>query len=142
MGIFGIHMPTIYGEGRHAFLRLQEEILKQLPDPTLFVWGSRVFPDWSTVYLSSTMSTSPQPDGSLFASEPDAFKPDGENMKLTAVSHSKLAGHLEIGNLPLPRYAITGYGTRARLPTLPVGALPHREDRLLLAPLGCLDGED
>ncbi|EIW58122.1 uncharacterized protein TRAVEDRAFT_124208, partial [Trametes versicolor FP-101664 SS1] len=26
MGIFGVHMPTIYGEGSNAFLRLQEEI--------------------------------------------------------------------------------------------------------------------
>ncbi|EJF66095.1 HET-domain-containing protein, partial [Dichomitus squalens LYAD-421 SS1] len=38
LGIFGIHMPTIYGEGNYAFVRLQEEILKQLPDQTLFVW--------------------------------------------------------------------------------------------------------
>ena len=143
MGIFGIHMPTIYGEGRHAFLRLQEEILKQLPDQTLFVWGPRVFlRDWTKVSLSMASSTFPQSDVPLFASDPEAFQPDGENMKLTAVSHSKLAGLLGIGNLPLPRYAITGYGTRARLPILPVGALPHREDRLLLALLGCLDGEN
>ncbi|PIL24235.1 hypothetical protein GSI_13988 [Ganoderma sinense ZZ0214-1] len=142
MGIFGIHMPTIYGEGRHAFLRLQEEILKQLPDQTLFVWGPRVLlPDWTKVSLSTAQGLS-QPDSPLFASDPDAFRPVGENMELTAVSHTKLAGLLGIGNLPLPRYAITGYGTRARLPTLPVGALPHREDRLLLALLGCLDGED
>ena len=27
LGIFGISLPTLYGEGRHAFQRLQEEIL-------------------------------------------------------------------------------------------------------------------
>ncbi|KAM5534042.1 hypothetical protein V8D89_012223 [Ganoderma adspersum] len=135
MGIFGIHMPTIYGEGRHAFLRLQEEILKQLPDQTLFVWGPRVFlRDWTKASLSTASSSFPS-DAPLFASDPEAFKPDGENMKLTA-------GFLGLATSPLPRYAITGYGTRARLPILPVGALPHREDRLLLALLGCLDGED
>ncbi|KAI0746304.1 hypothetical protein C8Q80DRAFT_1105664 [Daedaleopsis nitida] len=39
MGIFGVNMPTIYGEGRRAFRRLQEEIMKNVPDHTLFTWG-------------------------------------------------------------------------------------------------------
>ncbi|EIW58813.1 HET-domain-containing protein, partial [Trametes versicolor FP-101664 SS1] len=38
MGLFGVMMPTIYGEGRYAFARLQEEILKQAPDQTIFAW--------------------------------------------------------------------------------------------------------
>ncbi|KAF5348000.1 hypothetical protein D9758_009999 [Tetrapyrgos nigripes] len=39
MGIFGVHMPPLYGEGaRRAFIRLQEEILKHNDDPTIFVW--------------------------------------------------------------------------------------------------------
>ncbi|TBU28085.1 hypothetical protein BD311DRAFT_354437 [Dichomitus squalens] len=40
MGIFGVNMPTVYGEGRNAFIRLQEEILKHTPyDQSLFAWG-------------------------------------------------------------------------------------------------------
>ncbi|KAI9067923.1 HET-domain-containing protein, partial [Trametes sanguinea] len=42
MGLFGIRMPTIYGEGRQAFIRLQEEILKRIPDQSLFAWGWRL----------------------------------------------------------------------------------------------------
>lgn len=39
MGIFDVNMPMIYGEGgRKAFLRLQEEILKQTQDDSLFAW--------------------------------------------------------------------------------------------------------
>ncbi|EIW53255.1 HET-domain-containing protein, partial [Trametes versicolor FP-101664 SS1] len=38
MGIFGINMPTIYGEGPRAFLRLQEEILRTIPDQSIFAW--------------------------------------------------------------------------------------------------------
>ncbi|KAH9941645.1 heterokaryon incompatibility protein-domain-containing protein, partial [Epithele typhae] len=38
LGIFGIHLPTIYGEGEQAFVRLQEEILRRIPDQTLFAW--------------------------------------------------------------------------------------------------------
>ena len=41
MGIFSINMPTLYGEGRRAFYRLQEEIMKQSVDISLFAWGSR-----------------------------------------------------------------------------------------------------
>lgn len=44
MGIFGVNMPTIYGEGRRAFRRLQEEIMRQTPDQTLFLWGSSLRP--------------------------------------------------------------------------------------------------
>ena len=39
-GIFGINMPTLYGEGRNAFYRLQEEILRTSSDTSLFSWGS------------------------------------------------------------------------------------------------------
>ena len=40
LGIFNINIPTLYGEGRKAFRRLQEEIMKQSPDTTLFAWGA------------------------------------------------------------------------------------------------------
>ncbi|EIW61113.1 HET-domain-containing protein, partial [Trametes versicolor FP-101664 SS1] len=39
LGIFGVHMSPIYGEGRNAFLRLQEEIIKNIPDQSIFAWG-------------------------------------------------------------------------------------------------------
>ena len=42
LGIFGITMPTLYGEGRNAFRRLQEEIMRHYPDTTLFAWGYTV----------------------------------------------------------------------------------------------------
>jgi Heterokaryon incompatibility protein (HET) len=39
LGLFGIHMPLLYGEGDRAFVRLQEEILKQSSDQSLFAWN-------------------------------------------------------------------------------------------------------
>jgi hypothetical protein len=39
MGIFDVHMPLLYGEGKKSFLRLQEEILKSSEDYSLFAWG-------------------------------------------------------------------------------------------------------
>ncbi|PIL25391.1 hypothetical protein GSI_13281 [Ganoderma sinense ZZ0214-1] len=43
LGIFNIQMPPLYGEGQGAFRRLQEEILRRIPDQTIFAWGN-VFP--------------------------------------------------------------------------------------------------
>jgi hypothetical protein len=36
LGLFDINMPLLYGEGKRAFLRLQEEILRQSEDDSLF----------------------------------------------------------------------------------------------------------
>ncbi len=42
LGIFDVNMPLIYGEGRKAFLRLQQEIMKSTIDHSLFAWGKVV----------------------------------------------------------------------------------------------------
>ncbi|RDL35829.1 uncharacterized protein BP5553_06441 [Venustampulla echinocandica] len=38
MGLFGIHMPIIYGEGNKAFIRLQREIINISDDESIFAW--------------------------------------------------------------------------------------------------------
>lgn len=38
LGIFGVNMPLIYGEGQGAFRRLQEAILQQINDLSIFAW--------------------------------------------------------------------------------------------------------
>ncbi|KAI0201055.1 hypothetical protein F4808DRAFT_137595 [Astrocystis sublimbata] len=38
MGLFDINMPLLYGEGKKAFIRLQEEILKTSNDYSIFAW--------------------------------------------------------------------------------------------------------
>lgn len=40
MGIFSVNMPLLYGEGRAAFERLQEEIIKNSSDQSIFAWMS------------------------------------------------------------------------------------------------------
>ena len=66
LGIFDINMPTIYGEGKKAFRRLQEEIMKQSPDTTLFAWGARC--EYSQLFLLSSKC-----DSYLFAASPSDF---------------------------------------------------------------------
>ena len=65
LGIFDINMPTLYGEGRKAFRRLQEEIMKQSSDTTLFAWGSS-----TTLKSIGLFRAAPSP---LFAARPRDF---------------------------------------------------------------------
>ncbi|KAK1751408.1 heterokaryon incompatibility protein-domain-containing protein [Echria macrotheca] len=55
LGIFGIHMPMIYGEGVQAFRRLQEEIIKRFPDRTILAWQ----PEHHYSEVCSPLATSP-----------------------------------------------------------------------------------
>ncbi|OTB00391.1 hypothetical protein M426DRAFT_267724, partial [Hypoxylon sp. CI-4A] len=60
MGIFSVNMPMLYGEGgEKAFLRLQEEIMKQSDDQSLFAWVNPASP--------------PDAMEGLLASEPSYF---------------------------------------------------------------------
>jgi hypothetical protein len=57
MGLFDITMPMLYGEGTKAFLRLQEEIIKQSPDMSIFAWRrpeSKLAFDWHAGILASS----------------------------------------------------------------------------------------
>lgn len=57
MGIFDVNMPMLYGEGKaKAFLRLQEEIMKQSDDDSIFAWVDR---DASADSLHGMLATSP-----------------------------------------------------------------------------------
>ncbi|OTA56636.1 HET-domain-containing protein [Hypoxylon sp. EC38] len=38
LGIFDINMPLLYGEGKKAFTRLQEEIIRSSHDLSIFAW--------------------------------------------------------------------------------------------------------
>lgn len=52
LGLFGVNMPLLYGEGKErAFLRLQEEFLKVSDDESIFAWRAhpeiaRTKPHW------------------------------------------------------------------------------------------------
>jgi hypothetical protein len=39
--IFDVNMPMLYGKGEKAFIRLQEEIVKETNDLTLFAWEAK-----------------------------------------------------------------------------------------------------
>jgi hypothetical protein len=56
MGLFKVNMPLLYGEGQKAFYRLQEQIMKQEEDYTIFAWKS---PDLQQGMLVGALASSP-----------------------------------------------------------------------------------
>ncbi|UPL01849.1 hypothetical protein LCI18_012783 [Fusarium solani-melongenae] len=60
LGIFGINMPLLYGEGSRAFIRLQEEIARSTNDLTLFAWQQSKKSAGSNWQLSGIFATSPK----------------------------------------------------------------------------------
>jgi hypothetical protein len=42
LGLFGVHMPPLYGEEEHAFFRLQLEIIAKTNDDSIFAWNSEI----------------------------------------------------------------------------------------------------
>ncbi|TGJ84681.1 hypothetical protein E0Z10_g4078 [Xylaria hypoxylon] len=96
LGIFGINMPLIYGEGHRAFRRLQEEILKTTDDQSIFAWHN------------------PREEGSpvdVLAHSPSDFADSGTispytpfrvNRKATTITNQGIAVELPILSVPHP----------------------------------------
>ncbi|KAI0196140.1 heterokaryon incompatibility protein-domain-containing protein [Xylaria flabelliformis] len=63
MGLFGVKMPLLYGEGSRAFRRLQEEIIKESNDQSILAYYQQ--------HLTSNI-------GRLFPSAPSMFVPNIE----------------------------------------------------------------
>jgi len=59
LGIFAVNMPLLYGEGKRAFLRLQEAILHETDDQSLLAWRYEAPPDPLAAPLHGLLSPSP-----------------------------------------------------------------------------------
>ena len=137
MGIFGVNMPTIYGEGANAFVRLQEEILKHVPDQSIFAWGPTLYDD---EVLHRNLGPHSASDDSrywqsrnLFAWAPDAFVNAGGVRSILVEAFEARVG------IPffIPEYTVTSYGMRSRFPFIPIYHGP--EKTTYLAVLACED---
>ncbi|PIL26299.1 hypothetical protein GSI_12055 [Ganoderma sinense ZZ0214-1] len=134
MGLFGVSMPTNYGEGKKAFIRLQNEIMKQDLDMSLFAFGECVDQDEiiqngiafdasdggldlgnSWRYL---LADSPRSFGSTFGYIPSL----GQNAKhpyppLDSTTSGPFDG------VELPRATTASYGIKLRLPVATVDGI-------------------
>lgn len=53
LGLFDLSMPMLYGEGPKAFIRLQEEIVKEYDDHSLFAWKSSTANESAGIFAKS-----------------------------------------------------------------------------------------
>ncbi|KAI0763563.1 heterokaryon incompatibility protein-domain-containing protein [Trametes elegans] len=144
MGIFGINMPTLYGEGRLAFRRLQEEIMKNSIDSSLFAWGpcksdarlTDTQPSELAVVQETTIDAH-CPESFIFAPAPSAFRKCGATYYISDVEKqreylrnrkkSSEASQADIelfrglnltGVTGIPTFTMTAYGVHAHIPVI------------------------
>ncbi|KAK5734757.1 hypothetical protein LTR17_008687 [Elasticomyces elasticus] len=103
LGIFEVNMPLIYGEGKRAFLRLQEEIVRRSTDHTIFAWNKM-----HALPRSSRLNHELDgPSNSLFAFSADNFAHD----LIIWQCYRDLEGWVE-------SYEVTNYGLEISLPLI------------------------
>ena len=149
LGIFDIQMSPLYGEGKRAFRRLQEEIIRRIPDQTIFAWGN-VYPEaFSTSSVDRPVTPNSSPIRSVLRSRLKAtaageqiegrprrfnFYASGSYMML-AGSPADFAGAGRVVAVPLnvlrdllapfcgmspQEYIFTPHGIRTDFPLLPL----------------------
>ncbi|KAK1499010.1 HET domain-containing protein [Colletotrichum cuscutae] len=119
LGIFDINMPLIYGEGTKAFQRLQEAIIRDNDDQSIFAWGN--------IFKGNADSTPGSLAGwPLLAPSPAYFKDSGDV--------------IPIFNVPSTRMHIEHSGIVIGTPLLAEAPSERGEDNVtttFLAPLLC-----
>ncbi|TEA19715.1 Vegetative incompatibility protein HET-E-1 [Colletotrichum sidae] len=98
LGLFGVNMPMLYGEGRKAFLRLQEEIIKTSDDHSIFVC------DMDESNMTNSEAAAP------LAATPACFSRSGLVLKLDITRSPSAA-------IP-PFHSITNAGLLINLPLI------------------------
>ncbi|KAI0827272.1 hypothetical protein BC628DRAFT_1368623 [Trametes gibbosa] len=126
MGIFNIHMSPIYGEGREAaFTRLQEQIIKTIPDQSIFSWGRCCLLSNSDTArnLSSALQAHPDETG-LLARAPADFEFAVDDVPLLPADFAVRIGMSE-GELPPLHCTFTPQGVRVQVLCIDLSDIPQ-----------------
>ncbi|KAI0672185.1 hypothetical protein C8Q78DRAFT_732543 [Trametes maxima] len=147
MGLFGVYMPILYGEGGNAFVRLQEHILMTPPyDQTIFAWMRYItLTEDKRMQPLHLEDLRPSPGRALTTDYMIASGPAEQarfaNSKLlcalcpaefclcdltTSLQPEQLSERLGIA-LPWPTYTPTPFGIRTTLPLIPLDDRPSCE---------------
>lgn len=114
LGLLGVHMPMLYGEGKNAFRRLQLEIIRMSNDHSIFAWGHTWKSGWSSSFL---------------ADDPSWFRDCGSielSLFSTFVADLKKDLTEEEGNnfgRLWKTFTVTNNGIKIRLPTITHGSI-------------------
>ena len=116
IGLLGVNIPLLYGEGQNALLRLQTEVIRTSDDESIFAWmaqSSEPVSGWQHEPLSG-----------LLANRIQLFQPHNERMAY------RLQG---ASNVPRLHYDMTNKGLRMSLP------LPGDEMKICMKDKRCVD---
>ncbi|TBU45947.1 hypothetical protein BD309DRAFT_889459 [Dichomitus squalens] len=135
LGIFGIHMTTLYGEGERAFQRLQEKIMKTSIDTSLFTWGPRI--EWSSLCAAASakgrhhdhrnsdlylLSTSPRKyhlaSKVYFATSPTLFGRTPNDPAIETLGGQVIRKPYSSRPTSIPTFSITQYGVHCHFPVI------------------------
>jgi hypothetical protein len=107
LGLFGVNIPMLYGEGEKAFIRLQEEIMKDTSDESLFAWRDESADPKALTGLLATSPSMFKDSGGFFSYhdwEPRApFFKTNRGIQITLPLRSTSSDDLYIGALNCPR---------------------------------------
>ncbi|RPD58286.1 HET-domain-containing protein [Lentinus tigrinus ALCF2SS1-7] len=134
LGIFGVSIATVYGEGDNAFIRLQEEIMKHIPDQSIFAWGPPMLRDISA-FSRTVSSPGKRHLRALLSISPDSFANSAEVVPVPPEMVSKRLGI----KVPPLHFTLTSYGMHALVPMMKAPGSPS-DKPVWLAVLACADG--
>ncbi|RDX47246.1 HET-domain-containing protein [Lentinus brumalis] len=135
LGIFGVSMPIVYGEGLYSFTRLQIEILKHTQDHSIFAWGP-IHPDFDVAHAGIEWPEKVSLDrhrargvgkvasqrswDALLASSPSNFELSGDIVPVSVGAYTRHFGYRPDWN-----YTFTSNGILITLPLSTDYARPH-----------------
>ncbi|KAJ8106602.1 hypothetical protein OPT61_g9427 [Boeremia exigua] len=106
IGIFDVNMPLLYGEGKKAFVRLQEEIFRETDDLSLFAWQPK------GVIVSTPPqdldTVSPKDGISIFAQHPSEFASTADLSPYASTGESNVLSGGKGLKMELPLFNIKG----------------------------------
>ncbi|KAK3382085.1 heterokaryon incompatibility protein-domain-containing protein [Lasiosphaeria ovina] len=160
LGIFGINMMPLYGEGENAFLRLQEEIIRRSDDHTIFAWGTlghdnKAVPHYHHFHLMNNSDSDDDDDDDDNDSN-DGFDHEGMSggtMGVLAKSPSEFAGMERVAVPAAAKldatqrgdavdFAMTNKGLRIKLSLIPVSGAHATSHKTYIGVLNCQNGDD
>jgi hypothetical protein len=105
LGMFKVNMPLLYGEGKKAFIRLQEEIMKESDDHSLFAWDFQEDYEREPFKFRSVLADNP----SRFANSAMIYSTPGYTDLYSTSTSSKVSKNRK-------PYAMTNKGVQIYLP--------------------------
>ena len=118
IGIFGVRLTPIYGEGEDAFFRLQEAILKSDPDQTIFAWGERTPVGSDSIEGLDNSFDPTRTETYVLAQHPANFSGLRHMQRIRPLSRLELAARLPGVPVGYPQYTYTSSGLRTSFPLI------------------------